>query len=157
MRDIFKIIEIPRSRNLYFLFIFFLIEEITNWVAYYIFGCFSPGFADIEEYHKQGLTFTFVLLVVVAPIFETLFAQFLILESLHKLKISSSISIIIAAVIFGALHYYNIWYVLATIISGFVFAYYYMALRSQGKWNKILLVIALHALANVVSFLSNYI
>lgn len=157
MRDIFKIIEIPRSRNLYFLFIFFLIEEITNWGAYYLFDYFSPGFADIEEYHKQGFVFTFVLLVVVAPILETFFAQFFILEVMRKLKVSVSISVVIAAVIFGLFHYYNIWYILATIISGFVFAYYYMALRQQGRWNKILLVIALHAMANIVAFFSTYI
>ena len=157
MREIFKIIEIPRSKNLYFLFIFFLIEEITNWVAYYLFDYFSPGFADIEEYHKQGVGFAFVSLVLIAPIFETLIVQFLVLELLHKLKISASVSILIAAVIFGVLHYYNIWYILATVISGFVFAYYYMALRPQGKWNKILLLIALHAMANIVAFLSNYI
>ncbi len=157
MREIFKIIEIPRSKNLYFLFIFFLIEEITNWVAYYLFDYFSPGFADIEEYHKQGVGFAFVSLVLIAPIFETLIVQFLVLELLHKLKISASVSILIAAVIFGVLHYYNIWYILATVISGFVFAYYYMALRPQGKWNKILLLIALHAMANIVAFVSTYV
>ncbi|MDR2273926.1 MAG: CPBP family intramembrane metalloprotease [Sphingobacterium sp.] len=157
MRDIFKIIEIPRSRNLYFLFIFFLIEGITNWGAYYIFGCLSLGFADIEEYQQQGLGFAFVSLVVIAPILETLLVQVLVLELLRKLKISASMSVLIAAIIFGVFRCYNIWYFLATIISVFVFAYYYMALRSQGKWNKILLVIALHALANVLSFLSAYI
>ncbi|PUV22173.1 MULTISPECIES: CPBP family intramembrane glutamic endopeptidase [Sphingobacterium] len=156
MSDIFKVIAIPKHRNLYFFLVFFLIEEMTNWGAYYLFDHFSPGFADIEEYHKQGLTFTFVLLVIVAPILETFFAQFFILEVLRKLKVSASISVVIAAIVFGLFHYYNIWYILATIISGFVFAYYYMALRPQGKWNKILLLIALHAMANIVAFFSTY-
>ncbi|WP_414712680.1 type II CAAX prenyl endopeptidase Rce1 family protein [Sphingobacterium sp. UBA5670] len=95
-------------------------------------------------------------LVVIAPILETLFVQVLVLELLLKLRISASMSVLIAAIILGLFRCYNIWYFLATIISGFVFAYYYMALRSQGRWNKILLIIALHALVNVVSFLSNY-
>lgn len=157
MSDIFKVIAIPKHRNLYFLLVFFLIEEMTNWGAYYLFDHFSPGFADIEEYHNQGIGFAFLALVIVAPIFETLLVQFLVLELLHKLKISASVSILIAAVIFGALHYYNIWYILTTVISGFVFAYYYMALRPQGKWNKILLLIALHAMANMVAFFSAYV
>lgn len=151
---IFPIIQIPKSKNCLYALIFFIIDLSLSLLLTNILNNFSPNFGIQEIPEKVPLALWFVGMVIIAPLFETLVFQFLILELLIRLKVSPSISIVISLLIFSLFHNYNTTYIIYIICAGWVLPYYYMALRQQGKYNKILFVSLLHAASNGISFLA---
>ena len=151
-----KIIEIPIEKNLrYFCLVFaitFAFKLITALIATY----FDPSLTD-NPVVTESLVGNFILMVIIAPLIETLIYQFAIIEIGFRLKFHPLLSIIISALAFGLSHHYNIVYVLITTVSGFIYAYYYTALRPQNYTNRFVLVALLHSLFNLIAFLNNYI
>ena len=152
----FPVISISKSKNFLYLFVFLIIEEISDWLGYWVFNYFEPGFSDVsvDMFKGMSLTRAFMILVLIAPFIETIICQFAIIELLKKLKLSNQLTVLITAVIFGLLHDYNGFYIVMTVVAGFIFAYYYVALREQGRWYAIFYVFLLHGLANLIAFYS---
>lgn len=153
MKEVFPIIKIPKSRNCQYFLLFLFVDHILATVATNVLGYFDNEFGSLYAF-KEGTPeiLIFLGLVVIAPIFETLVFQFVVLESLLKIKVSASIALIISTVLFSLFHYYSLTYILYILCSGWILSYYYLALRHQGKYNKVLLVILLHALGNLPVF-----
>lgn len=148
------IIKIPATKN-----------RTYFWIIFFIYFVFQFTTAVIANYFDAKLTSTsirfsslledFIIVVIVGPVIETLIFQYFIIETLLNSKVAPWICVVVSALLFGISHYYNLAYVLVTTIVGFIFAYYYMALRHQYYLNKLVLVTLLHALSNLFAFFNN--
>ena len=150
----FNLKPIPSQQNLKYFFWFLILKlivgAITSGIAYLIDPSSLHNPAD-----NYGILFRISLLLIFAPIFETLINQFLVIEILRKIKIPPGLIISFSAILFGLLHHYHIFYMIATTISGIIYALYYLKLRPQGILNAILGVAGLHFFTNLVALLSD--
>lgn len=150
----FNLKPIPSQQNLkyfiWFLILKLIVGAITSGIAYLIDPSSLHNPAD-----DYGILFRISLLLIFAPIIETLIYQFLVIEILRKIKIPPGLIISFSAILFGLTHHYHIFYIIATTISGIIYALYYLKLRPQGKLNAILGVTGLHFLTNLVALLSD--
>ncbi|WP_113651509.1 CPBP family intramembrane glutamic endopeptidase [Pedobacter namyangjuensis] len=146
-----KIKEIPQAKNQIYFWIFFSIyfffQLLTTIVANYINPDLTSTTIDFDSLAEE-----FIIVVVVAPILETIIFQYIVIETLTRFKIMPIICVFISGILFGMAHWYNLIYVVVLTIVGFIFAYYYLALRHQNPVNKLVLVTLLHALSNLIAF-----
>lgn len=151
-----KIIKIPTEKNLRYFILIFLIYFSFKFITAVIANYFDPTLTS-SSLKNESLLAKFFIIVIIAPILETIIYQFAIIEIGFKLKIPPIFIIIISSLVFGFSHWYNPVYVLVTTVIGFILAYYYTALRNQNYTNRVVLVILLHALSNLIAFLNNHI
>lgn len=151
------IIQIPKDRNIHFFLLVVIVEQLFSWIAGSLMAMYDPSLVLLESRQNRTLTYAFWVTVVFIPITETLLFQFGIIELLQKLKLRLFYSVVVSAIVFGLAHFYNIPYILSMVVVGFIFAYYYAALRHQGKWRAVLWVTAVHTMASLVTFFTNYV
>lgn len=149
-----RIISIPAKKNLQYFIIIFLIYFSFKFITSVIANYFDPTLTD-SSLKNESLLAKFIIIVVIAPVLETIIYQFAIIEIGFKLKLPAILSIIISSLAFGISHSYNLAYILVTTIVGFILAYYYTALRSQNYTNRVVFVILLHFSGNLIAFLNN--
>ncbi|QIH32279.1 MULTISPECIES: CPBP family intramembrane glutamic endopeptidase [Sphingobacterium] len=149
---LFPVIKIHKKYNFLFFLLFFFIDTILSYGFTQIINYFTFDFGAVESVANVPKWLLFVIMVIFAPLFETIVFQFVALELLLKLKISPSIAIVVSTVIFALFHNYNIPYMGYILLTGWILPYYYMALRDQGKSNKIVFVFMLHLIGNFISF-----
>ena len=123
-----------------------------------LFGIISPiselipmpdFFKDAFLYMaKQSGFFSFLLLVIAAPIFEELIFRGIILDGLLK-KYSPVTSILISSIIFGLAHL-NPWQFVTGFLIGIFAGWIYYKSRSLS------LVIIIHAAVNLAGYLIRY-
>ena len=119
-----------------------------------LFGIISPigGLIPMPEYIKESLIqlvgrkgfYTFILMVMAAPVLEELIFRGIILEGLLK-KYSPLASIIISSLLFGIAHF-NPWQFVTGFIIGIFSGWVYYKTRS------LLPSIIIHAAANLSAF-----
>ncbi len=113
------------------------------------------GGVDFEKYSFFGF---FFLLVIFAPIFETLIGQVLpikltekILRNKHKV-----IPMLISAILFSLMHFgYSIWYSLLTFPLGILLAKTYVIFQKR-KESSFWVTAAVHSLRNLIAVISIY-
>lgn len=144
--------QISKQKNMMYFIIILILKLLIGYITSIVSTYIDPRSTEnpIENY---GLTFEIIVSLFLAPLIETLIFQLIIIELLVKMKINPSIIISISALLFGISHNYNTLYMVATTISGFIYAIYYYKLRNQGKLNSYLLVSGLHSLSNLPSLL----
>src|SRR5690606_23342927 len=98
--------------------------------------------------------------VIIAPVLESAF-MFLLIEICWKILSKSAyrntLSIIIVGAVFGALHFYNAYYIIVTSIIGGWYTFSYLFLKSRYSikmaiWGLILI----HAMDNLITILLDY-
>lgn len=98
--------------------------------------------------------------VIIAPVLESAF-MFLLIEICWKILSKSSyrntLSIILVGAIFGALHFYNSYYIFATAIIGCWYTFSYLILKARHTikmafWGLVLI----HAMDNLITIFLNY-
>lgn len=139
--------------------VFILLIIVFNLMISFIFSSIAHLFfnkeilAGFENNFGTSLREQIFWIVLVAPFFETLLYQFLIIEIAAK-RFSPFISCVISALIFGLSHTYNIFYFLSITIIGFLFAaiYYMGSITKKGIFYTFLA----HAIYNAIALLLNY-
>ena len=91
-------------------------------------------------------------ILIIAPLFETLFFQYFIIETLNK-KFTPCVSCFISALLFGLSHKYNIFYFLFAFFSGIIFSVIYY-ISSSGK-RGIINTLLTHVIYNTIAFVIN--
>jgi len=131
------------------LLISFLISLILSYV--------NIDYLEIDYLKNKGLSYIFILTVLVAPVLETLIFQYGIIELLFRLKNKNKIlyAILASAIVFGLSHYYNIFYVLNSFILGLAFATFYIIAKIRKDINPLYLLFSIHSLINLVAFIFN--
>jgi len=149
-----KIKEIPAEKNLRYFIIVFVIYFSFQFLTALLANYFDPTLTD-SPLKNESLIGKFILIVIMAPIVETIIYQFAIIEIGFRLKLRPLLCILISSLAFGFSHWYNPVYVFVTTVVGFIFAYYYIGLRPQNYTNRVVFVVLLHALSNLIAFLNN--
>ena len=94
----------------------------------------------------------FLIGVVVAPLLETFFAQYLLIKLLRiKIK-NQTYLLLLSSLFFASMHYYNWLYVLVTFFSGLALNYYYLEIEKISKYS-FLLTAMVHSLYNLYGLL----
>ena len=151
------LLDLEKTNRSKLFLVFFLLIFIYDVLSSIVVNAFFPStFAHIsDEINSYELFVQFFLLMLIAPLFETLIFQVIIIEGLHKFKfIPSAIIVLISAVVFAVAHHYNIIYMLAVFPVGLIFSYYYFILR-EDKYIAFLSVCALHSATNLIAYGNN--
>ena len=113
------------------------------------------------DFGNSSIGYIFFEVVFLAPLIETFFIQFLLLEFflfiLFKFKRSFFFSILLSGLVFGILHQYNVAYMIALTILGWIFGFIYIFYKINKKINPFLGVLITHTLYNVIILLKDYI
>ncbi len=100
---------------------------------------------------NENPVFTIIMAVIYAPLIETLLFQMLPWFILSKSKLVRRhriIAVVASALIFGVLHYYSVFYMIATFMIGMVFMWAYIVKNGKNPyWN----VVLLHAVWNALA------
>ncbi|MGZ5135775.1 MAG: CPBP family intramembrane glutamic endopeptidase [Flavitalea sp.] len=88
--------------------------------------------------------------ILLAPFLETLILQAAIIETAKK-RMSPFLSCVLSALIFGSIHFYNIFYFIYGVVAGLLLAYLYYigSLVKRG----FLLTLIVHILCNLLAFI----
>lgn len=93
-----------------------------------------------------------LLLVVLAPLLETLIFQYAIIDFVLTRFKSPPAAMLTSAIAFGLTHVYSPQYILATFFSGLLFAFLYLVFRFKNQ-QPVLFVLILHAGYNLFVWL----
>ena len=137
-------------------FMVFILDLVFTFII-----CLFAEFYDFEISENPNIegrssSEIFTLAVIIAPLIETFIFQYLIIEFLLRFKKINIITIIlVSALAFGLSHNYDFIYVLVICITGFIYASYYLYLKTKGIKFPFLYICSLHALWNFLSFILN--
>lgn len=110
----------------------------------------------INDLLEEGKPITFLLLVIVAPLLETIIFQFLILEFFRMLRVNPYLAISISGLAFGLVHYFNSYCFFeftAAILTGLLWAYLYVTAKERKGVSAFLLIVSIHAFENLLAFI----
>lgn len=136
-------------------FIFYLFLTILNG---YIFNWINDTYFNYTNKSENGLKdFTkiekFSIIVIFAPVIETLIFQYIPNKILEKLKIKKkALNIVIPSLLFSLVHYYSPIYIVMTFISGVLLNKFYIECKTKTNIY-ILLTILLHSMYNLYGYL----
>ena len=144
--------------NKYFLKSFFISIVLFLWSS--ITGLLVFKFLGIrlgKEVSFGSNLETFIFAIIIAPLFETLFFQFLIIyqtfES-YKGKHHKQIAILISSLAFGLSHFYNLYYFLFASVGGYLLANRFCYFKGKTNYSSAIFYITIiHALSNFYVFL----
>ena len=131
---------------------FFLISFILS-------CCGVTGVSDELENSKRT---TIVLAIFFAPVIETLACQFIPIEASQAYfnnvfhKKYYGLSIILSALIFSAIHYYNLNYLIVTFFEGLLLAFGFMTQRKKGYIKSFISIALVHLLWNCFAVVTHF-
>ena len=135
------------------LFILILLFKIING---YTFNYINHRFFKLENavfdtFSEKEL---FLLVVIFAPVIETLIFQWFLYQLLDKIKVNSVSIVILMSIAFSLAHWYHWLYVIAAFIKGLFLNYFYVyILKNRNELIAVLLTIVLHSSYNLFGFL----
>jgi hypothetical protein len=97
--------------------------------------------------------------IIFAPLIETFFFQFVLFKILDNIKYLNGrliFKIIIASLLFGLIHYYSIYYIILSFLTGITLNYIY-TLPVKKSISNFAIVCIIHSLYNLLTFLVNVI
>ena len=93
----------------------------------------------------------FVVVVVLAPLFETLIFQFLFFYGGEKLRINNATIIVLSSILFAVSHHISFAYIALTLLSGLFYNIVYLYVKERYKVSTaFLFVVGIHAIYNFV-------
>jgi membrane protease YdiL (CAAX protease family) len=137
----------------FYSFILFLFLAIVNG---YIFQ-----FLNNDIFHLKNKTpddFSqierIIIIIIIAPILETLIFQHILYLILKKIKIKNdTVCIIIMSLIFSQVHWYNWLYVIMAFFGGLILNSFYATINKRTPKYSYILTVLFHALFNLYGFL----
>ncbi|MCA0959654.1 CPBP family intramembrane metalloprotease [Muricauda ruestringensis] len=119
----------------------------------YLVTIFNPLAFEIGFTNDISLFEVFILSIVLGPLFETFIFHFVLILLLKKAKLTNPAIIFISAIIFALFHSYNLIYILAVIIPGLIYAWYFIELEKRNRIVAFCFVFLLHASSNLYAFM----
>ena len=106
---------------------------------------------------SENMTVIIVAGVIIAPLFETLFFQYLPLKICQKwfcrYRYGFCITIVLTSIIFAAMHKPEIWYFFGTLFAGLIWGFSCFVLMRK-KRNPLLYTVLIHACYNCIVIIS---
>ncbi|MDR7209341.1 CPBP family intramembrane glutamic endopeptidase [Flavobacterium piscis] len=137
------------------LFIFYLFLTVLNG---YFFNWVNNTFFNFTNETENGLrdfsyNEKFMLIVIIAPLVETVIFQYLPIRILEKLRLENNwVKIILTSLLFSLFHFYNPIYVAMTFVSGMLLNKFYLESRAKSKFYFVLTAL-LHSMYNLYGYL----
>lgn len=125
-------------------FLFTLLSRLTTQ------GTILKSFLEFDSIYEE-----FVIVVVAAPILETLIFQYSVFDYGKKWISKEWVLIVISAIIFSLGHCYNIIYFLNALVAGLIFGYAYFKAKQLG-FRPFISVWLIHSLYNLFVFVFNH-
>ena len=150
-----NILVFIKKKYLSLLFIFYLLLTILNG---YFFNWVNNTFFNFTNETENGLrdfsrNEKFMLIVIMAPLVETVIFQYLPIRILEKLRLENNwVKIILTSFLFSLFHFYNPIYVAMTFVSGMLLNKFYLECRTKSSLY-ILLTALLHSMYNLYGYL----
>lgn len=147
---------------IYLVALFVGLGILMNYFFYILPFTESSDVVEINNYKEEwGPVGYPILLLVVAPLVETLIFKTLVINlSSHLLKranvYSPKMPVLISAVLFALIHTYNITYVIVTFFAGLLLAILYVIMQKR-KENAFLGVSLAHSLHNLYWYILDFI
>jgi len=112
--------------------------------------------APEREFPNWGIIEMFVVLVIIAPLLETLLLQALPIFVARKLKASFPVQIIFGTIVFGVCHIPEgfVAVIAAGIVGGFYFSFAYAHWRMKSRLQAFWVTAGSHAIHNFISFIA---
>ena len=129
----------------------FIIVSILNSLLFSLLSYFITGNGLRNQ--DMGGKDQFFIVVLVAPIIETLIFQYAIIESVRE-KMRPLYACFISAFAFAFFHFYSVYYFVFALIGGLTFAYMYYLEKSVIK--SILVVLTAHILYNLLIYAGRF-
>ena len=143
------------KRKITFIIIFVLLLIICSLTYVLIIVAIGLPINDNNEKYSNLVAYFFKA-ILIAPLIETVFFQFIPIEFLRILKINNRINIFITAFVFGLMHYFNSFLLrefLFTFVCGFIYSYVYILYSKKfNLLNTITTVSIIHAGYNLFVF-----
>ncbi len=95
-----------------------------------------------------------LLIVILAPLIETFLFQYLLIRPFLKKKSKKimMLGIFISALVFGLMHYFNIYYIVTMFVIGLIFGIFFVL--GQTKFNRgFIVVFSIHSFMNGLSMI----
>jgi uncharacterized protein len=105
-----------------------------------------------KELHALSKVDLFLMIAFWAPIAETVIFQYIPIELIVKKFKSKWISILVSALLFCSIHFYNYIYVVMTFFAGIILGIAYFESKKHSRW-AIVHTICFHSAYNVYGFL----
>ncbi len=131
-----------------FLFLNIIVAHLLDFLA-------KKTVNTIEYFNtRTSLAVIFISTIVIAPLVETFFVQYLIIEIIYRNFRGNNIklyAILISSIIFGLYHCYNSFAIFSAFVMGLILSsnYVYFRLRT----NPFFYTVLLHALYNLYAFI----
>lgn len=133
--------------------VLFLVVLCIQIVLAFTLNFFDADFGD-NAMKGKSLTHIFVLVVIVAPIFETLLFNVLPIKIVQYFIKNKYAIILVSSIGFALIHTYSILYVIMTYFGAMGLNTFYLVIEEKkGFINAVGLTILLHAVYNVFGFL----
>ena len=108
-----------------------------------------------EALVNDSLLSEFLSVVIAGPIVETVVFQYAIIDFIINRFRSPALAIVVSAFCFCLLHYYSLQYMVATFVSGMLFAFAFLVFRAKNR-SAIWWVFVVHALYNLFIFIMRH-
>jgi membrane protease YdiL (CAAX protease family) len=153
MELIKKINKLIHDKNIVIIFFLFLAVHILSTLVFY---CMSKDVAIAQNPLEKKTEFEKILIIlIIAPIIETLTLNLLPIKIFKKIIKSNLITIILTSSIFAFMHYYSFLSILKSFVSGIIYNGFFLVVETkyQVLIKAILLTILLHSFYNLFGFL----
>lgn len=120
-----------------------------------IIGAGNTGLDDLTTLE------TIIAIVIIAPLLETFIFQFgvqeVVIRAFKNSVFKLWISVFISSLAFALTHYYSLFYILMTLVSGLIYSVFYIIIRDRTKkiGASFFLTSLLHIGYNLFEFLRN--
>ena len=142
-----------------FIFItFFLLIALQLSGSFILKYFVSDDILSIDFLEGKSLLYIFSTSVIFGPLIETFLFQYCVIELILYFKKTISFKILalfLSASLFGLVHYYNIYYIVFTVIIGFVFAFIYLIGKERHDTNSFRVTWLAHVIMNLIAFIYN--
>ena len=138
---------------LWFILIMLLLTYLLPLLSVFILPIGESG----PKFREDTMLVQLIILVVLAPLVETLIGQKWVILISRKLFKSNTAAIIISSIVFGFGHTYSCGYLIFACFIGIVLAYAYIVYEEK-EYSPYWVVCSIHALRNLISWiLANFV
>jgi Type II CAAX prenyl endopeptidase Rce1-like len=130
--------------------LYLLADLVISSLFSFVFFPNHPNAFRFESFRER-----IFVVVLSAPIIETLIFQFFVIEkSIKYLKSNKLTALFLSAMLFGLSHHYSIAYISKAFCAGLLFGVLYFVVQNKGR-NPILYVTIAHASFNLIGVVIN--
>ncbi|SMO35785.1 hypothetical protein SAMN06265171_101257 [Chryseobacterium rhizoplanae] len=136
--------------------IIFIVSFAAALLNGYFFNYINNAYFQIESNNTENFSQIekIIIILMIAPILETLIFQHILYLVLKKIKIQNDIlCIVIMSIIFSSMHYYNWLYMVMTFFGGLILNNLYLYYYKHNNKYCFILTVLFHALFNLYGYL----